>query len=91
MAEPTVIAQAVYLLCAVTSVACAGLLVRTYLRSHVRLTLWTALCFVGLALNNVFLFLDLVVFPGADLGGWRAATALGAMAVLVFGLVWESR
>lgn len=50
------VATAVYILCAVTSVLCAGLLVRSYLRSRVRLLLWSALCFVGLAVNNVLLF-----------------------------------
>ena len=46
-------AEAVYLLCAVTSLVCAGLLVRSYRRSRMKLILWTSLCFMGLAINNV--------------------------------------
>lgn len=84
-------AEAVYLLCAVTSVACAALLVRSYLATRVRLTLWSALCFVGLALNNVLLYVDLVLVPGTDLWLARTVPAAAGIAVLVAGLVWESR
>ncbi len=85
------IAQAVYLLCAVTSIACAVMLVRGYLASRSRLLLWSSLCFVGLALNNILLFVDLVIVPTTSLSGWRTASALLSVAVLVFGLVWDSR
>lgn len=83
-------ADAVYLLCAVTSLACAGLLLRGYLRSRVRLLLWSSLCFVGLALNNVLLVLDLVILPESDLSLLRNLPALVGLALLVFGLVWEA-
>jgi hypothetical protein len=83
-------AEAVYLLCALTSVACAALLVRSYLATRVRLTLWSALCFIGLALNNVILYVDLVVVPGTDLWLLRTVPALVGIGVLVAGLVWES-
>lgn len=56
-------AEAVYLLCAVTSLVCAGLLVRSYRRSRMKLILWTSLCFMGLAVNNVLLFVDLAIIP----------------------------
>ena len=83
-------AEAVYLLCALTSVACAALLVRSYLGTRVRLMLWSALCFVGLALNNVILYADLVLLPRTDLWLARTVPALVGVAVLVFGLVWEA-
>ncbi|ABS24304.1 DUF5985 family protein [Anaeromyxobacter sp. Fw109-5] len=83
-------AEAVYLLCALTSIACAALLVRSYLATRVRLTLWSALCFVGLALNNVMLYVDHIVVPGADLWLLRTAPAVLGIGVLVAGLVWES-
>ena len=54
---------AVYMLCAATSLACAVLLLRGYRRSGARFLLWSSLCFVGLALNNVILFVDKVVLP----------------------------
>ena len=82
--------EAVYVLCAITSAVCATLLIRSYKRTHVRLLLWSAICFVGLALNNVLLCVDLLVVPTVDLSPWRSATALCGMVALVVGLVWES-
>ena len=84
-------AELVYVLCAATSIACAVLLLRGYARSRTRLLFWSGLCFAGLALNNVVLFIDLVIIPSADLSLVRSGTALIAMLVLLFGLVWESR
>ena len=85
------IADVVYGLCAVTSVLCAGLLVRSYLQGRVRLLLWAALCFSGLAVNNVLLVLDRAVLPDVDLSLLRDASGFLAVAVLLFGLIWESR
>ena len=85
------IAEAVYLLCALTSIACAAMLVRGYLASRSKLLLWSSLCFVGLALNNTLLFLDLVVVPTVDLSAWRTGSALVWITILVFGLVWDAR
>jgi hypothetical protein len=82
-------AEGVYILCALTSIACAVLLVRGYLRSRTRFLLWSALCFVGLGLNNLLLFLDLVVFTEVDLLLWRNVVALAGVAVMVWGLVWD--
>jgi hypothetical protein len=84
-------AEAVYLLCAGTSIACAVLLLRGYVRQRTRLLLWSSLCFVCLAINNALLFLDLIVVPTTDLSMWRAVTALLGISLLLFGLVWESR
>jgi hypothetical protein len=84
--------EAVYLLCAATSIACAILLLRGYLRQRTRLLLWSSLCFVLLALNNALLFVDLIIVPtGLDLSLWRSITALSGVSVLLFGLIWESR
>ncbi len=82
--------ETVYLLCFLTSAGCAGLLLRSYLKSRSRLLLWSSLCFFGLALNNVLLFLDLVVVTWVDLTLFRGATALAAVLVLLFGLIWDS-
>ena len=84
-------AEIVYLLCALASVFCAALLTRSYRRTRVRLAMWTSLCFVGLAINNLLLFADLVVFPEVNFGPWRSAVALAAVSVLLFGLIWEER
>jgi hypothetical protein len=83
--------ETVYVLCALTSVLCAGLLFRSYRGNRSRLLLWSTLCFVGLALNNVFLFIDLVVVPDVDLRALRTGSAMLGLVTLVIGLVWESR
>ena len=85
-------AEIVYALCAFTSVACAWLLLRKYRQAGSRLLLWSGVCFVGLAINNILLFVDLIVFPTAiDLSVPRFASALFALLILLSGLVWESR
>ncbi len=84
------VATAVYIACAVTSVLCAGLLVRSYLRGRVRLLLWSALCFVGLAVNNILLVVDEEIVPDVDLQILRDVSGMAAVTVLLFGLIWES-
>jgi hypothetical protein len=83
-------AETVYVLCAAASLVCAALLFRGYLQTKTRLLLWSSICFTGLAVNNVILVVDLVLRPEADMSLVRNATALIAMMVLVFGLVWEA-
>jgi hypothetical protein len=83
-------AEAVYLLCGATSISCAVLLIRSYWRTRARLLLWSSLCFVGLALNNVLLFVDLVLVPDVDLSVWRSLSALTGLALLLFGLIRET-
>ncbi len=83
--------SAVYLLCAVTSLICLVLLARGYARTGVRLLLWSAICFVGLALNNLLLFIDLVVLPyEVSLVFWRQLASLVALSVLLYGFIWEA-
>jgi hypothetical protein len=83
-------AEAVYLLCALTSLVCTFLLFRGYRRTRARLLMWSSACFAALAVNNVLLFLDLVIFPEIDLSGWRSATALIGILLMVYGLVWDA-
>jgi hypothetical protein len=84
-------AETVYVLCALTSVLCAALLIRSWIRTHTRLLLWSSLCFVGLAVNNVLLFVDRNVVPQVDLALLRTTTALFAVSVLVVALIWERK
>jgi len=84
-------ATAVYVLCALTSLACAFLLLRGYLSSRSRLLLWSAACFALLAVNNVLLIADLLVWTDVDLVAWRAASGLAGVVVLLLGLIWEAR
>jgi hypothetical protein len=83
-------AETIYLLCAATSVLCAVLLFNGYRASRTRLLFWSCLCFIGLAVNNVLLFVDLVVVT-TDLALLRTSVALVAMLAMSLGLVWESR
>ena len=80
----------VYLLCLGTSVLCAGLLVRSYLRTRTGLLFWSALCFVLLALNNFFVVIDMLVLRSVDLTLWRQAASLAAICVLLFGFIWRT-
>jgi hypothetical protein len=82
-------ASIIYTLCALTALLCAVLLLLSYARSGYRLLLWSGLCFAGLTLNNLLLVLDKLVLPN-DLSLWRSSTALAAMCVLLFGLVWDT-
>ena len=81
----------VYVLCTVASIVCAVLLYSAWRGSRASLLLWTMICFVGLALNNVLLLIDEVVAPGVELTTWRAVPALVGVVALVYGLVTETR
>ena len=83
------LAGIVHLLCALTSLACAVLLLRGYRGSRVRLLLWSGLCFVGFFLNNVLLIVDLRI-PDVDLAFVRLVPAVAGVALLLYGLVWEA-
>jgi hypothetical protein len=82
-------AEAVYLLCAVTSLTCALQLLRAWRAGRVPLLLWTAVCFAGLAVNNFLLVVDLVITTGTDLALARTLVALVAMVTLLYGLIWH--
>lgn len=82
-------AAAIYSLCAITSALCAWLLVRAYLSTSSRLLLWSAICFAGLTLTNVALWVDKLMLPTIDLSIIRTSVALFAMLILLYGLIWE--
>jgi hypothetical protein len=79
----------VFVLCALTSLACAVLLLRGYFGTRVRLLLWTGLCFVGLCVNNILLVVDART-PSVDLSVWRSLPAVAGLALLIYGLVWDA-
>jgi hypothetical protein len=81
----------VYLLCAATCLLCAILLFRGYARTGVRLLFWSGLCFVGLMLDNLILYIDVVIVTDVSLEIWRKIPGLIAIMLLLFGLVWESK
>ncbi len=81
----------VYLLCLATSLLCTVLLFRSYRRSGTKLLLWTALSFTALAINNLFLTIDLLLLPPEiDLLAFRQLSSFLAVAVLLYGFIWET-
>ena len=79
----------VYILCFLTSSACAWLLGRSYFRTRARLLLWSSICFTLLAGNNLLLVIDLLILPSHDLRIGRLLFSLSAVSVLIFGFVWD--
>lgn len=86
----SLLATTVYTLCFVTSAVCSWLLVRSFRRNRTPLLLWSAACFVLLAVNNLLVVIDLVLLPPSiDLSPLRVAASLAAVSTLLFGFVWE--
>lgn len=83
-------AEAVYLMCAFTSLLCAGMLFRSYRRMRLRLLFWSSACFACIALTNVLLFVDLALVPGADLSLLRNGLTLTGLLMLLYGLIWDT-
>lgn len=85
------IAKLVFLFCSLGSIACAVLLVRGYFKDRTRLLLWSGLCFVGIAINNTLLFIDLVMVPDLNFYGSLMRSGLSAASggILLYGLIWE--
>lgn len=79
----------VYLLCLLTSTACAWLLGTGHRRTGNRLLLWASVCFAFLAANNLVLVLDMVIWRQVDLRIFRLLFSLAAVASLIWGFVWE--
>lgn len=80
---------AVYSLCFLTSAVCAILLGRSYFKTRARLLLWSALCFVLLALNNFVVVLDMLVYPHIDFRAIRTVLALAGVMTLLFGFIMD--
>lgn len=85
------IASFVYVLTFFTTAVCAGLLLRGYFRTKKALLLWSGLCFGGLAVSNFLVFVDLILLPQKDLYLLRLFAAASGMALLMYGLIWESK
>ena len=91
MAKRFLMAVTIYLLCTLTSLACAWLLLASYQRTGHRLLFWSGLCFAAMTVNNILLTLDKAVFPDVNLLPWRLAAALVAVFLLLFGLIYEKK
>ena len=85
-------AEGIYSLCALTSLACTLLLFRGYLRTRHRVLLWSGACFAFLSINNVLLVVDKIIFYERDmplLYQARLWAALIALLLLLYGLIYE--
>lgn len=82
-------AEVVYVLCALTSAACATLLLRAYWRRRSGLLLWSSLSFAAFALNNILLVIDMMIIPHFDFWTIRTSVMLIGFALLLYGLIWE--
>ncbi|MEO6710019.1 MAG: DUF5985 family protein [Planctomycetota bacterium] len=72
-----------------TCLTCMVLLFRGFAASRVRLLLWSALCFVFLTANNLFLVVDLAN-PDIDFRPYRLVSALLGLGFLLFGFIREA-
>lgn len=82
-------AELIYTLCMLTSLACTWLLFASYRRTRYRLLFWSGLCFAVMTANNLFLIFDKVVFPTVDFMPLRVISALVACLLLLYGLIYE--
>jgi hypothetical protein len=85
------VAETIYALCGLTSLACAVLLMRGHRQNRASLLAWSSGCFGLLAVNNALLFVDLVLVPSVDLSLLRHGTALAAVVFLLVGFIWETQ
>jgi hypothetical protein len=81
----------IYALCALTALACALLLLQGWRRTGSRMLFWSGLCFAGLTLTNLLVIADHYLFREVDLAPLRLGSALLAIALLLYGLVFEER
>jgi hypothetical protein len=79
----------IYGLCMLTALMCAWLLLQAYQKTRYRLLFWCGVFFSVTALNNVFLVVDKMVFPGVDLTAYRYAVALIGFCILLPGMILE--
>jgi hypothetical protein len=61
-----------------------------YRSSGTRLLFWSGLGFVGMALNNILLMVDVLVVPQFDLAIIRTLPAVLGVCVWVWGFAWDS-
>lgn len=81
----------VYLLCFLTSAACAALMVRQHRRAPSPILMWSAACFSLLALSNLAVVVDRIILgPEISLRPIRLLLTLSAVSVLLFGFIWEA-
>lgn len=81
----------VYSLCALAALACAVLLFQGWRREGSRMLWWSGLCFVLLALANMALVVERLLFPEIPLWPVRHGLSLAAISALLYGLIFEEQ
>ena len=84
------IGEAIYLLCAATSLIAAVLLLRQYTARRSPLLLWSCVGFFALAANNLLVYVDFGILRDVDLAFPRALLGAVGMLALVHGLIRET-
>lgn len=84
-------ASIIFLICAVTALICCMLLLKGHSHSRAPLLFWSGLCFAGLAINNLILFANQVLFPAADLTIYDRPAALVSILLLLYGMIWKTK
>jgi hypothetical protein len=74
----------------ITSLASSVLLFRALRRNSSKLLFWSALCFLGMAANNLMLYIDLMVGPNMDLSLLDDGVSVVSSLLLVYGLIWDA-
>lgn len=86
------IGEIVYGLCALTSLACAVLLVRAYRSNRTHLLLWSSICFTGLFLNNALVAVDELLVPAeVSLQLYRDIAGFLSISALLVGLIRDAK
>jgi hypothetical protein len=80
----------VYILCAITSLVSALLLLRGARRHGNRLLFFSSLSFFAMTGNNVLLYANFVIFPDIDLLTAATIVSLIGIVLVNFGLIWHA-
>ena len=80
--------EATYVICTITSLASAVLMLRSMRGAGGRLLFWGAVFFLGMALNNIALFANKVLIE-ADWSVLPNVVMLVSVAALLYGLIWD--
>ena len=80
----------IYAMCALTALVCTLMLLAGARRSGSRMLFWSGLCFACLFVVNALVVVDAInLFPQENLTNLRLFIALLAIALLLYGLIFE--
>lgn len=80
----------IYILCTLLSGGCSYLLFKAFREKKFKILFWSSCGFLGFSINNLMLFIDLIVINSADLSVWRTIPALVGVVTLLYGLITDT-